>query len=245
MEGRCRRLAISSFLSFSPRKVQVTAVFRIKICGITSVEDARAAIAAGTDAVGLNFYEKSSRYLAIDKAKEISAVCNEMTRVGVFVNASAEAIHDAVEQVGLDAIQLHGDEPPAFLAELNADLPVIRARRLDAPGLASIAMDLQECEIQGSRRPEAVLLDAASAGQYGGTGHQLPWNDLSDYASYLGETPMILAGGLRPENVAEAIRIVHPNGVDVASGVESEPGVKCPEKMRLFVEAAKSSFESL
>lgn len=115
---------------------------------------------------------------------------------------------------------------------------------MDERGVAAIREDLEACKDAG-RLPDAVLVDAYTPGRYGGTGETVSWAGLADYRNWLGDVPLILAGGLTPENVAEAIRIVQPHGVDVASGVEISPGVKCPEKMRLFVSRAQDAFAKL
>lgn len=220
-------------------------MFRIKICGIKTLADAQTAADAGADAIGLNFYEKSPRYVPREIATEIAgAMPDEVTLVGVFVNKSAEQTNDIATTVGLHAIQLHGDEPPSLLGELNRECRIVRARRWGERGLHEVAEDLVACSEIGGRRADAVLLDAAIAGQFGGTGSKLPWIELKDYPQWLGETPLILAGGLNPENVREAIVAVRPGSVDVASGVESSPGVKDREKMRSFIQAARSAFSA-
>lgn len=202
------------------------------------------AVDAGADALGLNFYEKSSRYLATGQAKEIvTAIASRVQSVGVFVNCDQEEIERIRVEVGLQGVQLHGDEPPDFISRIPSR-PVIRARRVDDRGAAAVAEDLAACEASG-RLPEALLVDAISAGQYGGTGETVSWAGLVDHTKWLRGVPLILAGGLTPENVAEAIRTVRPYGVDVASGVESSPGVKDPEKVRLFVAAAKAAFDEI
>lgn len=219
--------------------------FRIKICGVTKAEDARAAVEAGSDAIGLNFYPESSRYLELRDAFGIHrhTLGSEVDRVGVFVNAEDTWVRERIYDVHLDAIQLHGDEPPEFLSQLP-DFPIIRARRMDERGVAALAEDLAACEAAG-RLPDAVLVDAMTPGRYGGTGETVSWAGLADYRKWLGDVPLILAGGLTPDNVAEAIRMVRPAGVDVASGVESSPGVKDHEKIRRFVDAARDAFDSL
>ena len=218
-------------------------MFRIKICGITRLEDAQTAVAAGADAIGLNFYEKSSRYLTQEKQTELLSV-TECARVGVFVNADRDSIAETGSRNRLDVVQLHGDEPPEMLPEIDSSFRLILARRMDDRGVAPIAADLAACRAAG-RLPDAVLVDAHAPGSYGGTGETVSWESLVDYRQVLGDVPLILAGGLNPENVAEAIRIVQPYGVDVASGVESSPGVKCPEKVRLFVSRAQAAFARL
>lgn len=226
-----------------------TSPFRIKICGITSVDDARAAIDAGADAIGLNFYPNSQRFIGRDlEAAGISLETRmkgnrAVNVVGVFVNSAGDVIRKHIDRDGLDVIQLHGDESPECIASFRR-IPVIRARRMDDRGVASIAEDLAACEAAG-RLPDAVLVDAMTPGRYGGTGETVSWAGLADHPKWLGDVPLILAGGLTPENVAEAIRIVRPAGVDVASGVESSPGVKDYAKMRAFVQAAKTALETL
>jgi phosphoribosylanthranilate isomerase len=220
--------------------------FNIKICGVTRVDDAIAAINAGADAVGLNFYLASKRCINVDVARQIvDAIGSRAEIVGVFVNESADRIRTTCRDTGLQSIQLHGDEPPEFLRRLNKDHRVIRARRIDERGLSAIAEDLKTCCDLSGRKPDAVLVDAAVAGQFGGTGLTFDWHKLANYRAQLGSVPLILAGGLIPENVAEAIRIVRPHAVDVASGVESTPGKKDTAKMRDFVGAARAAFAAL
>lgn len=249
-------------------------MFRVKICGITNVEDAVAAVEAGADAIGLNFYEGSKRRVTQVQAREITASLPPdflLGRVGVFVNHLPAEIWSIVQQAGIYAIQLHGDEPPetaAILTELKhshaADLSkgfhqkgltaqaealergpavpmLIRARRMPDDGLAAILRDLDACREAGGIA-DSVLLDAATPGRYGGTGETVSWVGLADHRRWLGDIPLILAGGLTPDNVAEAIRIVRPAAVDVASGVESAPGKKDPAKVRDFVAAALAAF---
>ena len=218
-------------------------MFRIKICGITRPEDARAAADAGADAVGLNFYPQSSRYLSVEQESSLDLDC-AVLRVGVFVNGELASLKTTVDRNRLDAIQLHGDEPPDTPHKLPTSTKVIRAYRLGDEGTTAIAKDLEQCAAAG-RVPDAILVDAFTPGQYGGTGETVSWAGLADYRRSLGEIPLILAGGLTPENVAAAIRTVRPHGVDVASGVEISPGVKCPDRMRSFILAAKSAFLSI
>ena len=218
----------------------ILAVFQTKICGITSSQGATEAIAAGADAIGLNFYPESPRYAASLDPSEIVEIASDVQRIGVYVNADPERILQTSSQFGLTAIQLHGDEPPEFLSNLP-DLPVLRVRRLDNRGVTAIAEDLAACEAVG-RLPDAVLIDAHLPSQYGGTGETVSWAGLVGYRKWLGNIPLIVAGGLTPDNVAEAIRIVRPYGVDTASGVESSPGEKDPSKMQAFIENAKAAF---
>ncbi|MGI9454969.1 MAG: phosphoribosylanthranilate isomerase [Aeoliella sp.] len=215
--------------------------FRIKICGITTWFDARGAASAGADAIGLTFYEQSPRCILPTEAQKIARDKEDATqRIGVFVNADLESIRNLCEEDLVDAVQLHGDEPPEFVAKLQGQ-PVIRARRIDDRGVAAIAEDLAACKAAG-RLPDAVLVDAMTPGRYGGTGETVSWAGLADYRRWLGDVPLILAGGLTPENVAEAIRIVRPDGVDVASGVEKSPGVKDARLVEKFIAAARLAF---
>lgn len=218
-------------------------MFQIKICGITRPEDARQAAAAGADAIGLNFYPRSKRYVSPELAREIAAeLPAEVARVGVFVNATAEEIFDVADAVPLDWIQLHGDEPPGFLPQL-AGRRVIRALRCGSEGITPLAEYLEYCESLEAP-PAAVLVDAlTSDGEYGGTGVQAPWDLLAGSRTWLLGKPLILAGGLVPENVAEAIVHVRPLAVDTASGVESSPGIKDAARMREFVATARKAFE--
>lgn len=214
-------------------------MFRIKICGVTTVDDARMVADAGADALGLNFYNASKRCVDVAIAREITrAVGQRLLRVGVFVNHSVEEIRQIAAEVDLAAVQLHGDEPPEMVAQL-AGLPVILARRF-AGDAGEIVRDIDRCRAAGGE-PAAVLVDAAVAGHYGGAGETLPWEKLAGSAGLLGGAPLLLAGGLRPKNLAEAIRTVGPYGVDVASGVESTPGRKDRELCSRFVQVAREN----
>jgi len=214
-------------------------VFQFKICGVTTLDDARAAVAAGVDVVGLNFYTASPRCVGPDMAQSIAGEVS--ATAGVFVNASADEINNLADLVGLNWIQLHGDEPAAMLADLRADLPIIRVRCLGDTGGQAIRDALDACRKAG-REPSAVLVDARAPGQFGGTGKTVDWSALADHRDWLGDVPLILAGGLTAVNVAEAIAAVRPAAVDTASGVESAPGVKDSAKMQAFVDAARAAF---
>ncbi|MBX3433538.1 MAG: phosphoribosylanthranilate isomerase [Pirellulales bacterium] len=219
-------------------------MFRIKICGVTTVADARVAVDAGADAIGLNFYPRSSRCVSLEQAREIAvAVGADALVVGVFVNESPQAIANVAAEVGLHALQLHGDEPAPSLAALPS-LPLVRARRMGDGGLAELAADLAACRAAG-RVPAALLVDApAVAGQYGGGGEPFAWERIADRGEEFAGVPVILAGGLRPENVAQAVLAARPDGVDVASGVESSPGRKNAELVRQFIETARQALSS-
>jgi phosphoribosylanthranilate isomerase len=208
---------------------------RIKICGVTNGEDAQQAAELGADAVGLNFFPSSSRYITPDIAKDIiRALPPFVEAVGVFVNLAApdELISWTVN--GLTCIQLHSHVPP-----LLPDLPcrwITAFPVRNKESLHDIDQYLDRCRQHG-RMPDAILADAHVPGEYGGTGRPAPWELLADYRP---PVPLILAGGLTPDNVAEAVRIVRPYAVDVASGVESRPGKKNCEKMRRFIERARA-----
>jgi phosphoribosylanthranilate isomerase len=201
----------------------------IKICGITSAEDARVASAAGASAIGLMFYEKSARAVTVEQAAEIVAGLDPFTaRVGVFVNPPEELVWRAIHAAGLTILQFHGEEPPEFCQRFG--LMTMKAFRVkDAASLDALP----------HYPTDAWLLDAYSASAHGGTGERFNW-DLALQAKGLGR-PIVLAGGLTPENVGTAIRQVRPFGVDVSSGVESAPGRKDAEKVRRFVAEAKAA----
>jgi phosphoribosylanthranilate isomerase len=234
-------------------------MFRIKICGLTNPDDALAAFDAGADGIGLNFYAKSKRYVDAATARKITDVLYQAAGVpgrsfvypiGVFVNHSASEVSRIVQESRLVAAQLHGDEPPEFVAGLPR-IPTIRARRLDERGVSMLSDDLGACLAAVGAMPADerascdLLVDAAAPGQYGGTGETVDWSALADHPRWLTCKHLILAGGLTPDNVVEAIRIVRPHAVDVASGVESAPGKKDPAKMRDFVAAAREAFAAL
>jgi phosphoribosylanthranilate isomerase len=202
---------------------------RVKICGITSAEDALAAVEAGADALGFMFYPRSSRYISLKEAAGITSILPPfVTKAGVFVDASREVIAHAVNLCHLDVIQLHGAETPEMCAGFSR--PVVKAFRI--AGEASL-------EPLPNYKVSAWLLDSYVPGQLGGTGARFNW-DLAVAASRLGR-PVILAGGLTPENVAEAVRQTHPFAVDVSSGVESAPGRKDPNKLVSFIRAVCSA----
>ncbi len=215
-------------------------MFRIKICGVTTSDDALAAIDAGADAIGLNFYPRSPRALTAEQAASISAtIGGRAIKVGVFVNRPAHEIVKIAAECGLDMVQLHGDEPPAVVSVL-APLGVLRAFR-DSHDLAAARAYLDDCAARRAL-PRMVLFDGAAPGQFGGTGHTADWAALAGGAAAMYGLPWVLAGGLHPGNVGAAMAATRPSAVDVASGVESRPGVKCREKMAEFVRAARAAF---
>jgi phosphoribosylanthranilate isomerase len=201
---------------------------KVKICGITNSADAQAAMEAGADALGLNFYEKSPRYLALSQAAEISKELQPFVmRVGLFVNAPEEFVLRAIGECGLTMLQFHGDEPPEFCTQFG--LMSMKAFRMHGP---------ETLEELPKYATDAYLLDAYSPTAFGGTGEKFNW-DLAVEAQKFGR-PIFLAGGLTSENVADAIRKVRPFGVDVSSGVESAPGKKDHAKVKAFIAAVKS-----
>jgi len=257
----------------------------VKICGITNPEDARAALKADANGLGFVFYEKSPRRIAPKMAKSIiGGLPAELEKVGVFVNESVDRICDIVDEAGLTAVQLHGDEDKEFSRSLFQALskggrrPTIfrscPAQIFDAPpekgvGWDPVAVGLVEPDeaYKGKRvhkihvaengdlflethgfRPgviAGVLLDSSTAGKRGGTGQAFDWERVQPWAGVINSiSKLIVAGGLNPRNVQEAIHILHPWGVDVASGVERAPGKKDPLKIRAFIEAVRATEES-
>jgi phosphoribosylanthranilate isomerase len=204
----------------------------IKICGIKTLPDALAAIEAGADYLGFNFYPKSTRFIEKSACAEITSVLKRghphIKLVGVFVNSPVDEIKDILQTCRLDLAQLHGDETPEIFAQL-------------APHAFRAFRGIPE-SIVGYERSEApaVLIDAAVKGVYGGSGVTADWTAAAELAK---KYPLLLAGGLTPENVAEAVSRVKPWGVDVASGVESAPGEKDASRMKAFVKAAKKTVD--
>jgi phosphoribosylanthranilate isomerase len=217
-------------------------MFRIKICGVTNIADARAAADAGADAIGLNFFSESRRCVDVESARQIAATIPAgVTKVGVFVNHDANDVIRTVERVGLDAVQLHGDEPPEYLSRIPRNVPILRAFHCRSEGLAPLVGYLDNCRRLG-RLPDAVLVDADAGADFGGKGQLADWALISRDRAALSHLPLILAGGLDPQNVAGAIASLHPDAVDVASGVESAPGRKDHDRIVDFVAAARAAF---
>jgi phosphoribosylanthranilate isomerase len=215
-------------------------MFKIKICGITTVSDAQAAVAAGADAIGLNFYERSSRFVRPSVAADIAkAIRGQAVAVGVFVNSAPDEVRAIAQQCQLDLVQLHGDEPPTDIRTL-AGLRVMRAFRI-AGDLDAASRYLDVCR-QAVALPIMVLADAAATGVFGGSGKALDWKWLADGRAAFHGLPLVLAGGLHAGNVAAAIGAVRPAAVDVASGVEDAPGKKSVSQMQAFVKAARQAF---
>ncbi|MDT8282454.1 MAG: phosphoribosylanthranilate isomerase [Gammaproteobacteria bacterium] len=204
---------------------------RVKICGITRCEDARVAIDAGVDAIGLVFYEKSPRFVENRLAAEISrSIPAFVSRVGLFKDATKQVVESVLKSVEIDLIQFHGSESVAFCESFA--LPYIKA--LGMKGTEHDASFLINGEkIYGSAK--ALLLDGHAPGEAGGTGESFDWASVASV-----EKPIILAGGLKPENVAQAIAIVRPYAVDVSSGVERSPGIKDKEKITAFMQQLRT-----
>jgi phosphoribosylanthranilate isomerase len=198
---------------------------RVKICGITNLADAKAGVDLGAHALGFNFYEKSVRNISpADAYKIIRALHEKIEAAGVFVNWSPEAVIALARAIDLDTVQLHGDEPATTARAVAKFFDVTKALRVGKGfRLGSLR------PFQSSAR--AFLFDAATRGRFGGTGHRTDWSVARRAAR---THRIILAGGLTPENVAEAILYVRPYAVDVASGIESRPGKKDPAKLRRF-----------
>ncbi|MCP3677797.1 MAG: phosphoribosylanthranilate isomerase [Deltaproteobacteria bacterium] len=201
---------------------------RIKICGITLREDALGACEAGADALGFIFWQGSKRYIDPDEAKKIvKALPPFVTSVGVFVDERHDRISEIVDLVGLDVVQLHGTESPEFCAAVKR--PVVKAFRVTGEEVVS---ELSRYNVS------AYLLDTYREGVSGGTGETFNW-DIARKATVSGR--VILAGGLTPENISDAVGQVEPYGVDVSSGVEMSEGKKDLERVRLFIERAREA----
>jgi len=215
-------------------------MFRIKICGVTRTEDAAHAVACGADAIGINFFPGSPRFVPEELAREIvGAVGDRAEVVGVFVNEAPGTIVALCGRLGIRRVQLHGDETPGDASRI----PLWRMKAVHADRTPDLpALLAYPCE--------AFLFDAGGKGDYGGTGRELAWGELGErfpgVAGVRGpggaRKPWLLAGGLTPSNVERAILAARPFGVDVASGVESSTGRKDPAKVKTFIERAKAGF---
>ena len=202
---------------------------QVKICGITNVEQALMAQRAGADALGLVIYSKSSRYVSIEQAAEIrSAIEPQTLAVALLVNANADFVKRVINEVRPDLLQFHGDESPAFCQQFS--FPFIRAIRMRE------GLDLN-AEVAAYNADGGFLFDAWSDDQYGGTGHQFDWSRLPQEREF----KLILAGGLRPDNITQAVIQVQPDMVDVSGGVELSAGVKDPQKVATFIANAKQA----
>jgi len=199
----------------------------VKICGITNLGDALRAVDFGADALGFVFHEQSPRRISVNLARSIvEALPPFVTTGGVFVNETIDRMREARREAGLDLLQLHGDESPETASALAPS--VIKAIRIRG---------LESLETIVGYAPRAFLLDAHADAAYGGTGLKFDW----DVARWVEDVPVIIAGGLTPDNVAEAVRVTRPYGVDVSTGVESEPGKKDPARLKAFIQNAKAA----
>lgn len=203
---------------------------KVKICGITSAEDATVAVEAGADALGFVFYRKSPRYIEPAMARQIIMGLPPLVLpVGVFVNEEQSVVRNLMDDCGLSLAQLHGSESAAYCQELGR--PVLKALRVkDRSAFLALA------EFRGRAGVRGFVLDAFSDQAYGGTGQVIDWQLAAEAAK---AANILLAGGLTPDNVQQAIQAVQPYGVDVSSGVEREPGKKDHEKVRAFIRAAR------
>jgi phosphoribosylanthranilate isomerase len=207
----------------------------VKICGITNWPDAKAACDAGANMLGFNFYERSLRRVSTVEAATMRAkLPSGVQAVGLFVNAKPAEIHSLNAFVRFAAAQLHGDETPAIVSEVSRTVPVIKAFR--------VAADFPLSTLDKYHDAFAFLLDGSRAGQFGGTGASADWNVARRAVA---AHRIMLAGGLTPENVAAAIRSVHPYAVDVASGVESKPGKKDHSRLKEFIDEVRRAEEQL
>jgi phosphoribosylanthranilate isomerase len=214
----------------------------VKICGVRDVETARVAVEAGANAIGLNFYEPSPRSTDVETARKIAELLpDDVTPVGLFVNHSLDEIERIMQAAGLVTLQLHGDETPQDLKQIAERHPgwnIIWARRVTEDSIADVEDELQKCKSLGVNL-FACLLDPKVEGEYGGTGQTLSWKRVAQHYNQEKNPFLILAGGLTPDNVNEAVRTVHPFGVDVSSGIERGEGVKDAEMIRAFVRNAR------
>ncbi|MDG4813156.1 phosphoribosylanthranilate isomerase [Hydrogenovibrio sp. 3SP14C1] len=202
---------------------------RVKICGITNITDAKAAVEAGADAIGFVFYEKSPRAVTIDQAWSIfQNLPAFVTTTALFVNPSAVLVQKVIEELKVDLLQFHGDESPAFCEQFSR--PYIKAIRMQAETDLELLAD-QYASSQG------LLLDTYVKGIPGGTGAAFNWDWVSPEKRQKMTLPVILAGGLSEENVGQGIESVHPWAVDVSGGVELTPGQKSSKKIQAFIQA--------
>jgi phosphoribosylanthranilate isomerase len=204
---------------------------KVKICGITNLTDARRAVEAGADFLGFNFYPQSPRYISPAKARGIvRRLPNKVSVVGVFVNAPEDKMLTIARSVGLDYLQLHGEESPELVSRLKRSFPVIKAVR--------VRDSFRPAQLAQFKRAAAFLLDGFHPRRHGGTGRKFDWGKARRARS---RGRIFLAGGLTPRNVAEAIRTAGPYAVDVCSGVESRPGKKDPARVESLMRAVRGA----
>ena len=206
---------------------------RIKICGVTRLEDALAAVAAGADALGFVFVPGTPRFIEPVTAHAIiQRLPPYVAKVGLFVNPDRTTVRQTIAQTGIDTVQLHGEETPEFARQFRAAVKVVKAFRVRGPeSLTSLAAYRDAAD--------AWLLDAFAPGAHGGTGARFDWERAVEAKGH--DVPLVLAGGLTADNVAEAVARVRPYAVDVSSGVESAPGRKDPDLVRRFIAAVRQS----
>jgi phosphoribosylanthranilate isomerase len=203
---------------------------RVKICGMTNWADAKLAVAEGADALGFNFYRESPRRISVSHAREIIRhLPRRVAAVGVFVNAAEKEILRTARAANLSMLQLHGEESPETVKRLAREYPVIKAFR--------VGPEFRARDLRKYRGAAAILLDGFDPVQHGGTGRTFDWRIVREAKRF---GPVILAGGLRPQNVAAAIRNAKPFAIDVCSGVEARPGKKDPKKLRALMASIKS-----
>ncbi len=206
---------------------------QIKICGITNLEDAKLSVDYGADQLGFNFYPKSPRYIDSEAAHAIAAALpDSVFKVGVFVNETIETVCKTVDEVGLDAVQLHGDEDEAFIAEIK------KLRQIVVIKAFGVSPEFQREDL-AALGADAILLDSYSEKARGGTGETFDWSAARAVSKLFPD--VYLAGGLSPQNVGEAIRTVRPYAVDVCSRIESEPGKKDAAKLKQFIDAVRKT----
>jgi phosphoribosylanthranilate isomerase len=206
----------------------------LKICGITTAEDARQLATLGVPALGVNFWPQSKRYLSPEDARDVCLpLAGKILRVGVFVNADPSLVRELIKNNIIDVAQFHGDEPPAYCAPFaDADIPFIKAVGVNNANSLTHLSDY---------RATAILLDTPAPGIYGGTGEKFDWTHARDFILTHPETPVLLAGGITPANAGDAIAMVHPAALDVASGAELSPGIKDFTKVKALIHSCAES----
>ena len=207
-------------------------MLRIKVCGLTTRRDAEAAIEFGADALGFNFYAGSKRYLPPERAREwIGSLPDGTEKIAIAVNPTFDEARMIADIDGIDALQLHGEETPEFCRRLKDE--GIRFEKAIAVSTPQSLKNLPDFSTQ------TLLLDSGGPAGFGGSGHAFPWVVAQEFVQENPHFRVILAGGLKPDNVAEAVALVKPFGVDVTTGVESAPGRKDPALLRAFIAAAR------
>jgi phosphoribosylanthranilate isomerase len=215
----------------------------IKICGMTNLEDALVAVDAGADALGFVFFEKSPRNISVEAARKIVEKLPEgVEKIGVFVGQTTKRVNDIAARANLTGVQFYHANGKSGSEGWTAIIQEMRRKLIIAVGEARLIEGGVCITDEAKRRIYAILIDSGSGDSPGGTGTAFDWEECSGMVQGLGSTvPVIAAGGLTPENVVEAIRILRPWGVDVVSGVEAKPGKKDPEKVRAFVKAVRNA----